>query len=171
MNFPYLRRYALVGICLSISACGFSLRSNEALAGKFSELPLELDQPNSEFSQLLRQNPDIASVRTATTNDTSAQATLPVLRVSNERMVSRPLSVTPRARAAQYELRLSIDATLTQGTELLMGPETLRVERSYFEDIENSAGNQEEREIIDREMRRELTNQLLRRLEAADKQN
>lgn len=167
MAHAWLWRYAVVGICLGISACGFGLRSNEALSRQFSALQLELDQPNSEFSQLLRQNLAIAAVDTAIAGDDRARTELPVLRISDERMTSRPLSVTPRARAAQYELRLAIDATLTRGTELLMGPETLLVERTYFEDIENIAGNREEMEIIAREMRRELANQLIRRLEAA----
>ena len=47
-------------------------------------------------------------------------------------------------------------------------PETLFVERMYFEDIENISGNQQEIELIRAEMRRELVNQLMRRLEAVE---
>jgi outer membrane lipopolysaccharide assembly protein LptE/RlpB len=45
-------------------------------------------------------------------------------------------------------------------------PETLFVERTYFQDVENISGNQEEAEIISAEMRRELINQMMRRLAA-----
>ena len=79
---------------------------------------------------------------------------------------SRPVTVNPRARAAQYELRLSINIALAQADAMLIDTETLFVERSYFEDIENISGNQEEIELITAEMRRELVNQLMRRLEA-----
>ena len=159
-------RIALISLCLGISACGFSLRSNETLSTKFNALQLDLELPNSEFSQLLQQNLEIASVAVSPPDATAQQGSSPVLRIDNELMVSRPVSVNPRARAAQYELRLSIDVALTSGAESLLGPETLLVERSYFEDIENIAGNQEEMTIISGEMRRELVNQLMRRLEA-----
>lgn len=156
-----------IGISLLLSGCGFSLRGNEILAAKFSVLQLQQEQPNSEFARLLRRNLEIASVSVAETGSTAPLTTAPVLFLGAEQLVSRPVSVNPRARAAQYELRMSVDVSLIQDTEVVMGPETLLVERSYFEDIENIAGNQEEREIIATEMRRELVNQLLRRLEAA----
>lgn len=156
-----------IGVSLLLSACGFSLRGNETLTSKFSVLQLQQQQPNSEFARLLKRSLEIASVTIADTTANSVDTRIPVLIVGAEQLVSRPVSVNPRARAAQYELRMSVDASLMQDAEAVMGPETLFVERSYFEDIENIAGNQEELEIITNEMRRELVNQLLRRLEAA----
>ena len=64
-------------------------------------------------------------------------------------------------------MRLSIQISFEQGEQTLIRPETLYVERTYFEDLENIAGNQEEVEIIRNEMRRELVNQVMRRLQAA----
>lgn len=153
------------GLTLILSACGFSLRGNDAITAKFAILELQLAQPNSELAGLLRRNLEIAAVRLA---DSSAapSAPAPVLQMGAEQLVSRPISVNPRARAAQYELRLSVETSLSLDGNLLMGPETLVVERSYFEDIESIVGNQEELEIIAAEMRRELISQLLRRLEA-----
>jgi len=65
-------------------------------------------------------------------------------------------------------MRLSINIALGSAEEYLIFPETLMVERIYFEDIANIAGTQEEVEIITAEMRRELVNQLMRRLEAIE---
>ncbi len=90
-----------------------------------------------------------------------------VLAVSDEQLARRPVSVNPRARAAQYEMRLSVDMLLARGESELIPLQALSVERSYFEDIENIAGTQEEVAIITDEMRLELVNQLLRRLQAA----
>ena len=64
-------------------------------------------------------------------------------------------------------MRLSITILFEQGEQMLIRPETLSVERTYFEDVENIAGNQEEVVIIRAEMRGELVNQIMRRLEAA----
>tara|TARA_B110000438_G_scaffold302596_1_gene360779 strand:+ start:730 stop:1080 length:351 start_codon:yes stop_codon:yes gene_type:complete len=103
---------------------------------------------------------------TADTLDTSIDT--PILAISNEATESRPITVNPRARAAQYELRLSITMAFGLRDEMLIDMETLFVERIYFEDIENINGNQEEIEIITTEMRRELVNQLMRRLESVN---
>ena len=91
-----------------------------------------------------------------------------MLAVSDEQVSARPVTVNSRARAAQYEMRLSITIVLGQSNQLLIEPETLFIDRTYFEDIENIAGNREEVEIIAQEMRRELVNQVMRRLEAVE---
>lgn len=165
MSFP--RALIIACICTSLAACGFSLRSNDVLTSKFSALRLDLQQPGSELATLLRRNLEIAEVNTES-GFPNQQNAVPMLTLSAERLLSRPVSVNPRARAAQYELRLSVDASLTLEERVLFGPETLVVERSYFEDIENISGNQEELAIISTEMRRDLINQLMRRLEAVE---
>jgi outer membrane lipopolysaccharide assembly protein LptE/RlpB len=91
-----------------------------------------------------------------------------LLGIANESLVSRPVTINPRARAAQIELRLSVDMALLLDEQTLLEPETLFVERTYFQDVENISGNQEEAEIISAEMRRELINQMMRRLAAVN---
>lgn len=161
-----LRSSIFIGISLILAGCGFSLRSNDIITAKFVSLELQLEQPNSELAGLLKRNLEIAAVSLAEPGNDATAASAPILHLGAEQLVSRPVSVNPRARAAQYELRLSVEAALSLDANFLMGPETLVVERSYFEDIESIVGNQEELEIIATEMRRELINQLLRRLEA-----
>ena len=158
----------LILSCISVilSGCGFSLRGSDVLSSKFQVIQLDMEQPNSEFSRLLRRSLEVADVTIEALLPTNSDS--PVLLVSNERIVSRPITVNPRARAAQYEMRLSINIALGRAEKTLIPPETLMVERIYFEDIANIAGTQEEVEIITAEMRRELVNQLMRRLEAVE---
>jgi len=158
----------LILSCISVilSSCGFSLRGSDVLSSKFQVIQLDMEQPNSEFSRLLRRSLEVADVSIEAVALTNSDS--PVLLVSNERIVSRPITVNPRARAAQYEMRLSINIALGNAERYLISPETLMVERIYFEDIANIAGTQEEVEIITAEMRRELVNQLMRRLEAVE---
>ena len=161
----------LIIISLSFVACGFSLRGNELINSRFSNLQLSLSQPNSEFSRMLRHSLDIAQVSTEvinTSEEIGLASSTPVLAIGDEQISNRPVTVNARARAAQYEMRLSITIALDQADEMLIEPETLFIDRTYFEDIENLTGNREEVEIITTEMRRELVNQLIRRLEAAD---
>ena len=154
---------------MSLGSCGYSLRGSDMLSSKFETIQLSSQQPNSEFSCLLRRSLEVANVNVEAilaAGIESVATDLPVLTISPERIVNRPVSINPRARAAQYEMRVSISIALNRAEEILISPETLYVERVYFEDLENISGNQEEIKIIATEMRRELVNQLMRRLEA-----
>lgn len=162
----FYRHLCLTGLALFLSACGYSLRGSDVLSSKFDSVLLNSQQVNSEFSRLLRRSLEVADVTVISTTSDSLNEEQLVLDIGNERVISRPVTVNPRARAAQYELRLSVVIRLSKPGETLIPQETLFVERSYFEDIENISGNQEEIEIISSEMRRELVNQLMRRLAA-----
>ena len=156
-------RLLLLVLALSVQACGFTLRGNDAIASSFDNLNLELAQPQSEFSALLQR-----SLRAAGVSLSSQQLkTAPTLKVRNEQISTRPVSINPRARASQVELRLSVNIALTVGGKPTIPDETLTVVRTYFQDIENIAGNQEEAQIIANELRQEMVNQLMRRLESA----
>ena len=72
-----------------------------------------------------------------------------------------------QARAAQITLQLAVRVNLTDGETALIDMETLNVERTYYQDLRNIAGNREEAELLREEMRRDLVAQLMRRLEGA----
>ncbi len=152
---------------IALNQCGFTLRSNEVISSRFNSIQLNLQPPNSELSRLLRRRLDIAGVETQLLTTNLPNINQPILVISDEQMTSRPVTFNPRARTAQQEMRLSITILFEQGEQMLIRPETLFVERTYFEDVENIAGNQEEVVIIRAEMRGELVNQIMRRLEAA----
>ena len=172
-NFALLLQNFLLLLLLSstLISCGYSLRGGDAINARFDSLQLNLSQPNSEFSRLLRRGLEVADVSIELITGTEEEilaSTIPVLTLGDEQISARPVTVNPRARAAQYEMRLSITIALGQSNRLLIEPETLFIDRTYFEDIENIAGNREEVEIITQEMRRELVNQIMRRLEAVE---
>ena len=155
-------RLLLLVLALSLQACGFTLRGNDAIVSSFDNLNLELAQPQSELSALLQR-----SLRATGVSLSSQQLkTAPTLKVGNEQILTQPVSINPRARASQVELRLSASIALTVGGQSIIPEEKLTVVRTYFQDIENIAGNQEEAQIIANELRQELINQLMRRLES-----
>ena len=51
--------------------------------------------------------------------------------MSNEQLSTRPVSINPRARASQVELRLSVNIALTVGGKPTIPDETLTVVRTY----------------------------------------
>ena len=162
------RILVLSTLMLVLVSCGFSLRGSDVLSANFSELQFYSEQPNSELARLLRRSLDGAEVNITLVDLDEAESNIALLGIANEQLVSRPVSINPRARAAQIELRLSVDMALTLNEQTLVAPETLFVERTYFQDVENITGNQEEAEIISAEMRRELINQMMRRLVAVN---
>ena len=146
-----IRTLLILILALVITACGYSLRGNDVLSSQFESLQLDMQQPNSEFARLLRRSLEVSDVQVQLTTAANASDS-PILAVSDERVVSRPVTVNPRARAAQYEMRMSVTIALGREDDFLISPETLLVERTYFEDIENISGTQEEVEIISAEI-------------------
>jgi LPS-assembly lipoprotein len=161
-----IRGAILALLTITVTACGFSLRGSAALSGNLPELQLNLQQPNSEVARLLRRALEDANVVLHDLDDENPSAAVPVLSVGAEQLVVQPITVTPRARAAQYDIRISLPVNLSNGETTLLGPEQLTIQQTYYENTGNIAGTQEEIEVIQDEMRRGLVTQLLRRLEA-----
>ncbi|MEQ8407987.1 MAG: LPS assembly lipoprotein LptE [Gammaproteobacteria bacterium] len=153
---------------LLLTACGYSLRGGANLDDRFSALQVNVLQPNSELGRQLQNSLQAAGLEFELVTTLAAAEDTLLLMVADEQSVRRPVSINPRARAAQYEIRLAVDFILMDGETTVIPRETLTVERSYLEDIENIAGSREEMEIVTSEMRRDLVNLLIRRLEATE---
>lgn len=160
---------ALVILLGFLTSCGYSLRTNQLIEGSLDTIHLTLSQPNSEFSRILRRNLELADVKVINSIESQqAHSNLThELSIGGEEISTRPITINSRARAAQYEMRLSIEITLRVNETFLIESEALFVDRIYFEDIENITGNQEEIRIITSEMRQNLVSQVMRRLESA----
>ena len=160
---------ALVILLAFLTSCGYSLRTNQLIEGSLDTIHLTFSQPNSEFSRILRQNLELADVKVINSIESQqAHSNLThELSIGGEEISTRPITINSRARAAQYEMRLSIEITLRVNETFLIESEALFVDSIYFEDIENITGNQEEIRIITSEMRQNLVSQVMRRLESA----
>ena len=156
-------------LLMSLTSCGYSLRNSHLLKAKLESIHLNLSQPNSEFSRILRRNLEQAGIKTIIL-DTSQEASSNKeheLIISSEEISTRPVTINSRARAAQYEIRVSVEVALKNRESILVEPEAIFVERVYFEDIQNITGNQEEVRIITSEMHQDLVFQVMRRIESA----
>ncbi|MCB1672029.1 MAG: hypothetical protein R3F41_03465 [Gammaproteobacteria bacterium] len=167
MRSRFVNAVLLTWILLVTTGCGFSLRGSDTLSGNLPRLQLYLQEPGGEMARLLREALEGANVAIQEIEPDTLDSSVPVLVVGAEQMRSRPITVTPRARAAQYDIRLVLPVQLLLGENRLLGPEDLSIQQVYYENTGNITGTIEEREIIQSELRRELVNQLLRRLEAA----
>lgn len=147
-----------------LSSCGFTLRGSATLAPELQELYLESSDGNSDILREMRRVLIASDINLLD----QAEADRYRLGLGNERSVERVLSVNSNARAGEYELTLSVPVQLRIGDNLVFGPETLTIEKVYLADPNSAVAKAEERELMESEMRRELVNQILRRLQSLE---
>jgi LPS-assembly lipoprotein len=157
-------RKLVIGVLLALLAtgCGFHLRTfdlNTAVssvhissnAGNFAEAPL-------------RQGLKQAGVAIATVAD-EAEITVALL---DDRRDRRSVAVTDQAQAAEYELDLGVQYSVSgpDGKELIP-PRWVETSRIYRVDRVNLVGTNEEQALLEREMVNDLVQQIVRALDAA----
>ena len=154
-------------ICLSavlmcLAGCGFQLKGSDATSSsaKLEGMTLQLmsSQPRSELTR------EVSGALSATglilLEEGDAALTL---RLQPEQFTQRNLSLTAQARAAELELTLFTDFTLNQ-------PESDPIEaratviRQMLNDPRNVVGKTEEMRLLREEMRRDLADQIARRV-------
>ncbi len=156
----------LAVLLMTTIGCGYNLRGTTAAAPEFTDLRLQLPESEPEFERVLLRSLQTAGIGVHEAGDAGAR-NYPLLTIGPELFAGRPASTTVQARAAQITLRLAVRVNLTDGETALIDRENLSVERTYYQDLRNIAGNREEAELLREEMRRDLAAQLMRRLEAA----
>lgn len=159
------RMLTILSLGALVMGCGFALRGSGAVSSGIPALALNLQQPTADLSRALLRELSIAQVQIQSlAGDTPAD--LPVLSVSAEAFTSRPVTVNPRARAAQYTLTLAVTISVQRQNEVLLEPEDLVSERLFYESLETITGNLDELRTLQDDMRRELAQQVIRRLAA-----
>lgn len=152
----------LFGISVMLlSGCGFQLRSWQ-LDGKVESILIANNTKSSRLASDLGRAIEQAGVSLLTREDTGRTPDLQVqlLKTTNNR---RSVSVGGDARATEYELSLAVnygilDADNTEVSE----PRWIRVQRSYRINRNNLMGTNEEENILQREMRADVVQQILR---------
>jgi outer membrane lipopolysaccharide assembly protein LptE/RlpB len=150
-------------LIMAISACGFALRGTNQAALTFDEMTIiqppgyyPLAEPLAETftaNNVTVPNPPVADHGYA-------------LALSPETLEQRTITINTRAGAGQYELILSVDATLYQNGALIGGPETITTRGTFYEDTANISGSNNARELALEDMRRTMAEQMLRQLQA-----
>ena len=154
-------------ICLSamlmcLAGCGFQLKGSDAASSsaKLEGMTLQLlsNQPRSELTREVSRALSATGLILLEEGD----ATLTLV-LQPEQFTQRNVSLTAQARAAELELTLFTDFTLNQ-------PESDPIEaratviRQMLNDPRNVVGKTEEMRLLREEMRRDLADQIARRV-------
>lgn len=146
-----------------LTACGFQLRGAANLPGEMSTTWLKVSNPTSAFARelelLLRGN----GVQLAE----GPGEGIAELRITRERITRRALTISGDARVREFELVFELQFSLANDAgEVLLGPESLRLERDFQFDEQEILGATTEEELLRDELRRSMASALIRRLEA-----
>lgn len=144
------------------TGCGFHLRTfdlNTAVAS------VHISSSSGNFAEApLRQGLQRAGVEIASVAD-EAEVTVSLLNARRDR---RSVAVTDQAQAAEYELDLGVQYSVSgpDGAELI-APRWVETSRIYRVDRVNLVGTNEEQALLEREMVNDLVQQIVRALDAA----
>jgi LPS-assembly lipoprotein len=117
----------------------------------------------SPLAESLSQSLARAGVPEATTD----MEDVTVLDLLAERWGDRPIALDSLGRAQEYSLRYAVTFELRRADGSTAVPrQTIELARDYVSNPTNSTGTEGEREILQRELRREMSASVLRRLGA-----
>ena len=158
------RLTALLLITALLGACGFQLRgtglTGTMLPEDWTQMSLVTGNPNSELSREIGSR--FAANGITWTERADANY---LLRVGPERFSQRNLSLNSEARAAEFELTLKADFTVSDSTgRVVIEQDDAVIIKQMENDPRNVVGKSEEITLLRGEMRGELAEQMLRRI-------
>lgn len=161
-----IRRLAPVALVLALSACGFHLRNALSLPADLGPVRVVAADRYSPLAESLSQALSKAGAVEAApeAGDTA------VLDVLSERWGDTPVSVDQLGRSIEFSLRYAVIFELRGADGRAIVPQqVIELARDYVSNPTNSVGTEGEREILMREMRREMSASILRRIDAVAK--
>ena len=151
----------LSAILMCLAGCGFQLKGSDAArSAQIEGMTLQLisSQPRSELTREVSRALSATGLMLLEEGDAMLTLTL-----QPEQFTQRNLSLTAQARAAELELTLFADFTLNQQASDQIDARAT-VTRQMLNDPRNVVGKTEEIRLLREEMRRDLADQIARRI-------
>jgi LPS-assembly lipoprotein len=158
----------MLGMAVLLSACGWHLRGTLTLPEGLNSVYLHSESDaqllGRTMEQLLVANQVGIAERQA-----AAQLIIKLLDFTEDRRV---VAVGDNTLVTEYELIATADFSVENARgEVILPPSDVSVIRAYQFDQDNVLGMAEEQQLILQEMRREIAQQIIRRLRFLDLQN
>ena len=161
---PLSRVIWLFSSLLFFVGCGFQLKGSDTENGEaqLDGMTIQLISSRSR-SELTREvSRALTAIGLVLVTDAEQEALL-VLTLQPEQFSQRNVSLTAQARAAELELTLAADFTLVQPERDIIDARAT-VTRQMLNDPRNVVGKTEEIRLLRDEMRRDLADQIARRI-------
>lgn len=152
------RNLLVMGLAILLSACGFQLRGTGTNALSIKELDVSARDAYGEVVTQLRQTLTSSGVHVYT----GAQYKLFIAR---EDETQRTASYAGSGRSAEYELTTVLKYEIHGSKDVLLLDDTVQAQKVFVHDGNNLIGSDQEATQIRKEMRNELVQKLLARLQ------
>ena len=160
-----IRRLLPAVLVLALAGCGFQLRERISLPTQFGAVRVVSIDRYSPLAQSLAESLERGGATIAREGEAGA-----VLDLLAERWGDTPISVDALGRSQEYSLRYAVIFELRRADGAVVVPrQTIELARDYVSNPVNSIGTEGEREILSRELRREMAASVLRRIDAVFK--
>lgn len=157
----------ILALALALTACGFHLRNALQLPPDLGPVRVVARDPYSPLAESVAVALENAGATAAATDAETGAATL---NIRSEQWASTPISVDQFGRAQEYTLRYAVVFRLDKADGTNVVPEqAVELARDYISVPTRSTGTEGERELLAREMRKEMTASILRRIDAASR--
>ena len=164
VDFRWGRRAAIAALALALVAlagCGFKLRGWD-LESSVESIHVAA-KPRIGLAVPLRRALRGAGVRIEARPSDAAM----VVELLEERRERRTVAVTGSARAAEYEVAISVRFAIRSGGRAWREPQWLDASRVFAVDRDNITGTAGEQALIEGELVNDLVQQIIRALNAA----
>ncbi|MBA6288625.1 MULTISPECIES: LPS assembly lipoprotein LptE [unclassified Colwellia] len=144
-------------VLMMLNGCGFQLRGNYLLAPELQTIVFSSVDQYGELTRLVKQHLSINDV----TLVRQSEKAIPQMRILQDNLDRRTLSVFPNGQVAEYELIYTVRyQILIPGQDI----QNFRFElnRDYQDDPDIALAKSRELSLMLREMRKEAANKILR---------
>lgn len=148
----------VLGLTLLLSACGFQLRGTGDVEFGLKELVL---QARNSYGDTVRELETLLERNDVRVHPGAKYS----LNLANEQTRQRTASYTSSARSAEYELTSTLDYQFRGPQDRLLLEDRVEVQKVYVHDSNNLIGSSQEGDQLRQEMRRELLQQLVMRIQ------
>jgi LPS-assembly lipoprotein len=163
------RTATFAAACALLAACGFHLRDSLLLPAGLDKVQVASSNPDGPLEQQLGQALHRAGAAIVAQGSPEA-AGAATLHIASEQLGDTPISVDQFGRSQEFTLRYAVvfDLRRADGSDLVP-QQAIELSRDYISVPTNSAGTEGERDILLREMRRDMVSSILRRIDAVSR--
>ncbi|MCD9005379.1 LPS assembly lipoprotein LptE [Luteimonas sp. XNQY3] len=160
---PVFLPLALVALVLTLSACGFHLRNALTLPPNLGPVDIVSSDPYSRLARSVERALAAAGAEIADPDATGVAT----LNIRSERWAALPASLDAQGRAQEYTLRYAVVFSMRDADGVDIVPQqAIELARDYLAPPTDSIGADSERELLSRELEREMTASIIRRIDA-----
>lgn len=164
-----IRSALLAVLVLALAGCGFHLRNALTLPPDLGPVRVEARDPYSPLADQVSLALQRAGAQVV--EGPAGETPVARLRILSERWASTPISIDQRGRAQEYALRYAVVFRLQRADgQDLVPQQAIEMSRDYIASPDELTGADSERELLSREMRREMVASIVRRIDGASRQ-